>query len=254
MLSKFSDSFEKLKLHGFNNLTKTLRISLYEMSPLNSNSEDFLKKINKKFNGLSLANLLFKISKSIESQVLNYNHQDYNPLGASSTMLIAEEKIDHTNVYREKFATTFNESVTEQATSSHLFHLDKSHLSCHSYPERCPVSDLATFRLDIDVSTCGLISPLKSLKTILTTFDCHAFILDYTIRGFTRNTHGKKLYRDCNVSNLSQCFDYNFLQAYDFKDESYPQMRFFHSYFIKKASSIFSSDQHKEMTAILKQQ
>ena len=254
MLSKFSNSFEKLKLHDFNNLTKTLRISLYEISPLNSNSENFLKKINEKFNGSSLADLLFKISKSIDSHVLNYNHQDYQPLGASSTMLIAEEKIDNTNIYQEKFSTSFNEPISEQAPNSHLFHLDKSHLSCHSYPERCPVSDFATFRLDIDVSTCGLISPLKSLKTILSTFDCHAFILDYIIRGFTRDTSGKKLYRDCDISNLSQCFDHKFLQAYNFKDKSYPQTRFFHSYFIKKVSATFLPEQHREMTSILKQQ
>jgi S-adenosylmethionine decarboxylase len=38
-------------------------------------------------------------------------------------------------------------------------HLDKSHVTVHTYPEYHPDTSLATFRVDIDVATCGK-SPL----------------------------------------------------------------------------------------------
>ncbi|MCB6443277.1 S-adenosylmethionine decarboxylase, partial [Streptococcus salivarius] len=34
-------------------------------------------------------------------------------------------------------------------------HLDKSHVTVHTYPEYHPDTCLATFRVDIDVATCG---------------------------------------------------------------------------------------------------
>ena len=34
----------------------------------------------------------------------------------------------------------------------------------HTYPESHPDNGISTFRADIDVSTCGRISPLKALN------------------------------------------------------------------------------------------
>lgn len=42
-------------------------------------------------------------------------------------------------------------------------HLDKSHITVHTYPEYHPETCLATFRVDIDVATCGKITPLSTL-------------------------------------------------------------------------------------------
>ena len=42
-------------------------------------------------------------------------------------------------------------------------HLDKSHVTVHTYPEYHPDNSIATFRVDIEVSTCGEISPLNAL-------------------------------------------------------------------------------------------
>ena len=41
-----------------------------------------------------------------------------------------------------------------------LAHLDKSHVTVHTYPEYHPETCIATFRVDIDVATCGEITPL----------------------------------------------------------------------------------------------
>ena len=38
-------------------------------------------------------------------------------------------------------------------------HLDKSHVTVHTYPEYHPDTCLATFRVDIDVATCGRSRP-----------------------------------------------------------------------------------------------
>ena len=46
-------------------------------------------------------------------------------------------------------------------------HLDKSHVTVHTYPEYHPDTCLATFRVDIDVATCGEITPLSTLDYLI---------------------------------------------------------------------------------------
>ena len=48
-----------------------------------------------------------------------------------------------------------------------LAHLDKSHVTVHTYPEYHPETCLATFRVDIDVATCGEITPLSTLDYLI---------------------------------------------------------------------------------------
>ena len=75
-------------------------------------------------------------------------------------------------------------------------HLDKSHLTVHTYPESHPHKGVSTFRADIEVSTCGQISPLKALNYLIQSFDSDILTMDYHVRGFTRDVSGKKnLYR-----------------------------------------------------------
>ena len=61
-------------------------------------------------------------------------------------------------------------------------HLDKSHLTVHTYPEFHPDNAIATFRVDIDVSTCGEITPLKSLDYLIGSFDSDIITLPGTKR------------------------------------------------------------------------
>jgi hypothetical protein len=62
----------------------------------------------------------------------------------------------------------------------------------HTYPEVHPDNGIATFRADIDVATCGLISPLKALNYLIETFESDIVIVDYRVRGFTREVRGEK--------------------------------------------------------------
>ena len=78
-------------------------------------------------------------------------------------------------------------------------HLDKSHVTVHTYPEYHPDNSIATFRVDIDVSTCGEISPLNALDYLIGSFDSDIITTDYRVRGFTRNMEGEKLYIDHSI-------------------------------------------------------
>ena len=64
-----------------------------------------------------------------------------------------------------------------------LAHLDKSHVTVHTYPEYHPETCLATFRVDIDVATCGEITPLSTLDYLISSFDSDIITMDYRVRG-----------------------------------------------------------------------
>ena len=83
-----------------------------------------------------------------------------------------------------------------------LAHLDKSHVTVHTYPEYHPETCLATFRVDIDVATCGAITPLSTLDYLISSFDSDIITMDYRVRGFTRDVNGHKLFLDHNITSI----------------------------------------------------
>ena len=80
---------------------------------------------------------------------------------ASVTILIAEGCL-------HSVGAEDNSSAPGPLPETVLAHLDKSHITVHTYPEYNPIGGISTFRADIDVSTCGEISPLKSTVSIPT--------------------------------------------------------------------------------------
>ena len=140
-------SLKKLKLYGFNNLTKTLSFNVYDIcyAKTPQHMRDYIAYIDEEYSAERLTSILEEVARMIGANVLNVAKQDYDPQGASVTMLIAEE---HMEVQPETV----------------LAHLDKSHITVHTYPESHPDKGISTFRADIDVSTCGHISPLKALN------------------------------------------------------------------------------------------
>lgn len=81
-------------------------------------------------------------------------------------------------------------------------HMDKSHITVHTYPETHPQEGIATFRADIDVATCGVISPLKALNYLIESLESDIVIMDYRVRGFTRDVKGKKHYIDHKINSI----------------------------------------------------
>ena len=204
----------KLKLYGFNNLTKTLSFNIYDVCYAKSGREqkDYISYIDEQYNSERLTNILCDVTKIIGANVLNVSKQDYDPQGASVTILITEKALPLVHM---------GECV--------VAHLDKSHVTVHTYPEYHPDNSIATFRVDIDVSTCGEVSPLNALDYLIGSFDSDIITIDYRVRGFTRDLHGKKLYIDHDITSIQDYVDDNTLKRYDAIDVNVYQSNIFHT-------------------------
>lgn len=169
------DHSEKLKLYGFNNLTKALSFNIYDVCYAKTPREqkDYIAYIDQQYNSERLTRILTSLTDMIGARVLSISQQDYDPQGASVTLLIAEG------------------SMVPVQGETQVAHLDKSHVTVHTYPEYHPETCLATFRVDIDVATCGEITPLSTLDYLIGSFDSDIITMDYRVRGFTRDVDGK---------------------------------------------------------------
>ena len=112
---------------------------------------------------------------------------------------------------------------------SALLHLDKSHVTVHTFPEYHPDYPISTFRVDIDVSTCGEISPLNALDYLIGSFDSDIITIDYRVRGFTRDVKGKKFYIDHDITSIQDYIDDKTLTRYDAIDVNVYQSNIFHT-------------------------
>ena len=108
-------------------------------------------------------------------------------------------------------------------------HLDKSHVTVHTYPEYHPDNAIATFRVDIDVATCGEITPLSTLDYLISSFDSDIITMDYRVRGFTRDVSGRKLFIDHDITSIQDYIDPKTLLKYDAVDINVYQANIFHT-------------------------
>jgi len=219
---------KKIKLHGFNNLTKSLSFNIYDICYANTEKErkEYIEYIDEMYNAERLTQLLTDVVSIIEANILNIARQDYDPHGASVTMLIAEHEIPP-----EKDS---NSEAPGPLPDTIVAHLDKSHVTVHTYPESHPVNGLSTFRVDIDVSTCGLISPLKALNYLIHSFDSDIVMLDYRVRGFTRDVDGCKHYIDHEISSIQNYLSQDTQDAYQMIDVNVYQENTFHTKMLLK--------------------
>ena len=213
-------SSRKLKLHGFNNLTKTLSFNIYDIcyATTPAQHQAYIEYIDEAYNAERLTNLLSEVTHIIGAHILNIAHQDYEPQGASVTLLIAEES---------QLPDGVSELTPER--ESVVAHLDKSHITVHTYPESHPDSGISTFRADIDVSTCGRISPLQALNFLIDSFDSDIVIMDYRVRGFTRDVRGKKHFIDHKINSIQNFIAKSTLARYQMIDVNVYQENIFHT-------------------------
>ncbi len=195
-----------LKLYGFNNLTKSLSFNIYDVCYAKTEREqrDYIAYIDEQYNSERLTSILMTLTEMIGAHVLNVSRQDYDPQGASVTCLIAESS---------KIGKLMGETETVVA------HLDKSHVTVHTYPEYHPENCIATFRVDIDVATCGEITPLSTLDYLIGSFDSDIITMDYRIRGFT----------DHKITSIQNFIDDAVLKKYDAVDVNVYQANIFHT-------------------------
>ncbi|HIS50957.1 MAG TPA: adenosylmethionine decarboxylase [Candidatus Gallacutalibacter pullistercoris] len=204
---------QKMRLYGFNNLTKALSFNIYDVCYAKTPREqkDYIAYIDEQYNSERLTNILTRLTDMIGATVLNVSRQDYEPQGASVTILIAEG------------------SMIPVQGETQLAHLDKSHVTVHTYPEYHPDTCLATFRVDIDVATCGEITPLSTLDYLINSFDSDIITMDYRVRGFTRDVDGQKLFLDHKITSIQDYIDKEILRRYDTVDINVYEANLFHT-------------------------
>lgn len=210
----------RLRLQGFNNLTKALSFNIYDMSYAASEDERqrYIQYIDEAYNADRLTQILTDVAEIIGANILNIARQDYDPQGASVTILISEEPvIDKKDAGRELISDAV------------VAHMDKSHITVHTYPETHPDNGIATFRADIDVATCGVISPLKALNYLIESFESDIVVLDYRVRGFTRDVKGKKHYIDHKINSIQDYLAKNIKNRYEMLDVNVYQENIFHT-------------------------
>jgi S-adenosylmethionine decarboxylase len=207
----------KIKLRGFNNLTKSLSFNIYDvcyaMRP--QARKEYLAYIDEEYNADRLVRILTEVAEIIGANILKISSQDYDPMGASVTILIAEEPV-------------------EPKSDQVLAHLDKSHLCIHTYPETDSKSGISTFRVDVDVSTCGKISLLKALNHLIDSFESDIVLMVYKVRGFTRDVKGRKHYIDHRVHSIQQFIHKAILDDYQCVDINIYQENLFHTKLLLK--------------------
>ena len=166
----------------------------------------------------------------IGATVLNISKQDYDPQGASVTLLISEKGLPE----RLDPSCNCGSCVLKHCKDSVVGHLDKSHVTVHTYPEYHPDKAIATFRVDIDVSTCGTISPLNTLDLLIDSFDSDIITIDYRVRGFTRDTDGHKVFLDHKITSIQDFIKDETLRRYDTVDINVYQANIFHTQMLIK--------------------
>lgn len=223
-------ALKKLQLYGFNNLTKTLSFNMYDICYAKSQQHrnEYIAYIDEEYNAERLTAILTEVADIIGANILNIARQDYEPQGASVTMLISEGKNKPSLVDEE---SSHESKLYPDEIAAHL---DKSHITVHTYPESHPDKGISTFRADIDVSTCGEISPLKALNYLINCFSSDIVIADYRVRGFTRDVKGKKFFIDHKINSIQNYLAKETRELYQMIDVNVYQENIFHTKMLLK--------------------
>ncbi|MED5526868.1 adenosylmethionine decarboxylase [Gallaecimonas pentaromativorans] len=216
----------KLKLHGFNNLTKSLSFCLYDIcyAKTEQQRQEYIEYIDEQYNADRLTDILTEVCDIIGANILNVARQDYDPQGASVTILVSEEPLKDSQQ-----VDTSEKPGPIPSDSSVVAHLNKSHICVHTYPEVHPDDGICTFRADIEVSTCGVISPLKALNYLIHALESDIVTVDYRVRGFTRDVRGTKHYIDHEINSIQNFLSEDTKSHYQMVDVNMYQENIFHT-------------------------
>lgn len=199
-----------VELSGFNNLTKSLSFNLYDFCVARNEYERqaYVKYIHDRFNAEKITSILRGICQIIEANILAVSDQSYEPWGASSLILMSDLKGGDAHLARPLDPAMA--PIRDQVT----MHLDKSHICAHTYPDFRAHGQVCSFRIDIHISTCGEISPLRALNYMFKAFDNDVVVTDYVVRGYTRDSEGKRVFMDHEISSIQDYIDQDILKDY----------------------------------------
>jgi S-adenosylmethionine decarboxylase len=200
---------ETIKLSGFNNLTKILSFNFYDfcIAMNESQKQEYINYIHSKYCAKNIGQIARNVCEIIEANILSETVQDYEPVGASTMTLMSDVKGGG------------NWELGSQGKAAVSMHLDKSHITTHTYPDASDPEGICTFRLDLDVATCGEIIPLKALNYMFEVFECDVVYIDYVVRGYTRLANGKKIYNDHYFNSIQDFIKKETLDLYQFRQD-----------------------------------
>jgi len=213
---------KKIELEGFNNLTKSLSFNIYDVCYARSTESQlqYLEYIDEEYNSKRLEKIVNEITQIIRARLVNVSTQDYEPRGASVVALLNEEQL---------YTNRIDLQPKGFASPAVVGHLDTSHIAIHTYPEYDHLSGIATFRVDVDISTCGMISPLSALNYLIESFESDVITINYNVRGFTRDSHGVKLFIDHDISSVQEYISEDVLGLYTVYDINIISDNIFHT-------------------------
>lgn len=156
-------------------------------TPDNNSRKSFVDYLNNRYNSDNLEKVVLYVTKLINANILDISKYDYDPYGASVNVLTSEHR-DEPNCILKKIHFNIPEIY-------HV-HLDKSHITIHTYFDVGENIDVTSFRADIDISTCGNITPMEAINYLLSFFEGDIVNIEYIVRGYTRLEDGTKIYCD----------------------------------------------------------
>ncbi len=218
---------KKLKLHGFNNLTKSLSFCIYDICYAKTAEErdGYIAYIDELYNANRLTEILTETCSIIGANILNIARQDYEPQGASVTILVSEEPVDPKLIDQTEHPGPLPETV--------VAHLDKSISAC--IPTRRAIRRAACApSAPISKSTCGVISPLKALNYLIHQLESDIVTIDYRVRGFTRDINGMKHFIDHEINSIQNFMSDDMKSLYDMVDVNVYQENIFHTKMLLK--------------------
>lgn len=203
---------DRVKLSGFNNLTKILSFNLYDFCITfgDKQKEEYINWINEKYSSEKILEFSRKICEIIQSDIISESKMDYDPVGASTMTLMSDcqggkwEQVSGPNVPMGSAVKT---------------HLTKSHLTSHTYPDASAENGICTFRVDFDIATCGDIIPLRAINYLFEVFECDVVYIDYVVRGYTRLDNGKKIYNDQYFNSIQDFIDPKVMEQYEYHSD-----------------------------------
>ena len=201
-------SQDRIKLSGFNNLTKILSFNLYDFCITfgDKQKEEYINWINEKYSSDKILELSRKICEIIDSDIISESKMDFDPVGASTMTLMSDN----------------GGGKWEQVSSGGSAvksHLTKSHLTSHTYPDASAPNGICTYRVDFDIATCGDIIPLKAVNYLFEVFECDVVYIDYVVRGYTRLKSGKKIYNDQYFNSIQDFINPDVMKQYEYHSD-----------------------------------
>jgi len=151
-----------------NLITHSLGANFYLVLPPQDPAlvRQWAERTDEAFSEARLELLLRNLSLEIGAKTMSFSAVTYQPHGASANLLIAQH-------------------------ISALAHLDASHISTHTYFDLGDLRRWSSFRLELEISTCGDIHPVVCLENLFKGLNPHFVTLDTRSRGISTDKNGE---------------------------------------------------------------